>query len=194
MIFPITRKIRIIIVRLWRNLLMGVVSFVSVAGPKASRIQQFVLKICGVQVAGDVYFGRGVMLLAPERLTLGRRASIGDSAHIASHAPITIGDDFLAAPGLYLNSGQHDPVTLRGFGEEIVIGHRVWCGARVTICAGVVIGNDVVIGAGAVVIESIPSDCIAVGVPARVVKVLQRGQGTVEGMFSAVRCPEAEQG
>lgn len=128
----------------------------------------------GVTAAGPVFFGRRVLLSIPNNLLLGERVGIGENAVIACHAKITIGDDFLAAPGLYLNSGGHDTGTMESFARPIHIGNRVWCGVRVTICSGVEIGDDVVIGAGSVVIKSIPPRCIAVGVPAKVVGQVDR--------------------
>jgi maltose O-acetyltransferase len=49
----------------------------------------------------------------------------------------------------------------------------VWIGANVTILPGVTIGNNVVIGAGAVVTKDIPDNSLAVGVPARVIKEIE---------------------
>jgi maltose O-acetyltransferase len=73
-----------------------------------------------------------------------------------------------------LNSATHDPVTLAPQGIEIKIGKKVWCGTNVTILAGVTIGSNVVIGAGSVVINDIPSNCIAAGVPAKKIRDLHR--------------------
>jgi acetyltransferase-like isoleucine patch superfamily enzyme len=54
---------------------------------------------------------------------------------------------------------------------------RVWLGANVTVLKGVTIGNDAVIGAGSVVTKDIPTGAIAVGVPAKVIKIRnQRNQ------------------
>ena len=53
---------------------------------------------------------------------------------------------------------------------NIKIGDNVWLGEGVTVCKDVTIGDNVIIGAGAVVTKDIPSDTIAVGVPARVIK------------------------
>ena len=52
----------------------------------------------------------------------------------------------------------------------VTIGNNVWIGAKATITKGVTIGDNAVIGAGAVVTHDIPADCLAVGVPARVVR------------------------
>ncbi len=56
--------------------------------------------------------------------------------------------------------------------RPVIIGDRVWLGNRVTILPGVSIGDDSVIGAGTVVVKSVPSRSVAVGNPARVVKAL----------------------
>jgi maltose O-acetyltransferase len=46
----------------------------------------------------------------------------------------------------------------------------VWIGGSVTILPGVTIGDNVTIGAGSVVVKDIPSNVVAVGNPARVIK------------------------
>lgn len=52
----------------------------------------------------------------------------------------------------------------------VTIGHNVWIGDDVTVLSGVSIGNGAVIGSGAIVTKDVPPFCIAVGVPAKVVK------------------------
>lgn len=51
-----------------------------------------------------------------------------------------------------------------------ILGDNVTVGAGANIIGPVPVGNNVEIGAGAVVIRDIPDDCIAVGVPAKVIK------------------------
>ncbi|HEY9610735.1 hypothetical protein [Allocoleopsis sp.] len=68
--------------------------------------------------------------------------------------------------------------------RPIQIGNRVWCGINVTILAGVSIGDDVVIGAGSLVCKDIPSNSIAVGVPAKVIRPIVRDD--IESLWSWV--------
>ena len=52
----------------------------------------------------------------------------------------------------------------------VIIGNNVWIGGGAIILPGVTIGNNVVIGAGSIVTKSIPDNVIAVGSPCRVVR------------------------
>ncbi len=54
----------------------------------------------------------------------------------------------------------------------ISVGNNVFMGSGVTVLPGVTIGDNVVIGAGSVVSRSIPSNCVAAGVPARTIRHL----------------------
>jgi len=54
----------------------------------------------------------------------------------------------------------------------VTIGNDVWIGGNVTFLPGVTIGDKAVIAAGAVVTKDVPSNTVAGGVPARVIKEL----------------------
>lgn len=57
-------------------------------------------------------------------------------------------------------------------GGDIIIGDDVWIGMDVIVLGGVTIGNGSVVAAGSVVTKSIPENCLAAGVPAKVIKAL----------------------
>ena len=52
----------------------------------------------------------------------------------------------------------------------IIIGNNCWIGASAVLLKDVHIGDNVIIGAGSVVTKDIPSNCIAAGIPAKVIK------------------------
>lgn len=52
---------------------------------------------------------------------------------------------------------------------KIKIGNNVWLGENVTIMKNVTIGDNVIIGMGSIVTKSIPSNSVAVGIPAKVI-------------------------
>jgi acetyltransferase-like isoleucine patch superfamily enzyme len=108
-------------------------------------------------------------------LFIERGAYIGPNAVIGVGGPIYIGEGCQIGAGLTLSAEEHDQhggdytsgrVTRTG----IKIGPRTWIGNNVTILDGVEIGEGCVLGAGAVVTRSIPAKCMALGVPARIVK------------------------
>ena len=56
------------------------------------------------------------------------------------------------------------------YAKPIKVGNNVWIGGNVCVMPGVTIGDNVVIGAGSVVNKDIPSNCVAVGNPCKVIK------------------------
>lgn len=93
-------------------------------------------------------------------------------------SPIMIGEGVFIAPGVILTCATH-PVDEKQRVDEgleiskpIVLGDHVWIGAHSTICGGVSIGHGSVIGAGSVVLHDIPSGAIAVGVPCKVIRMI----------------------
>ena len=56
-----------------------------------------------------------------------------------------------------------------GHGGPPVIGDNVFIGPGARLLGGFTVGNDVVIGANAVVISDVPDNCVVAGVPARII-------------------------
>ena len=52
----------------------------------------------------------------------------------------------------------------------VLIKRGAWLGQNVVVCPGVTIGEGALVGAGAVVIDDIPDESVAIGVPAKVVR------------------------
>lgn len=171
----------ILLRRMFQLIVEALINFSSIIlRTKATPFHSACLRILGSSVNGKVFIGRNVIIFNHENLVLGNRIAIPDNSHISCHDIIEIGDDFIAAPGLYINSGSHDMKSMKGTKAKIKIGRRVWCGMRVTICSGVEIGDDVVIGAGAIVTKSIPSNTFAAGVPAYKKGDIDRNQNSFQ--------------
>jgi acetyltransferase-like isoleucine patch superfamily enzyme len=105
------------------------------------------------------------------RITIGDRAALDSFCRFFGHGAIDIGADTQIGPGCLITTTDHDyadNLTVRF--NRVSIGQRVWIGANVTILPGVEIGDGTVVEAGSVVMKSLPPGCVALGVPARVVK------------------------
>lgn len=98
---------------------------------------------------------------------------------------IVIGDNALIAPNVQIYTAFHPTRAVDRFGPPredgsfafcktqtapVVIGDNVWIGGGAIILPGVTIGDNVVIGAGSVVTKDIPSDKVAIGSPCRLVR------------------------
>ena len=96
---------------------------------------------------------------------LGRRFFIDHGMGVVIGETARVGDDVLMYKGAVLGG-----VSLSKDKRHPTVGHRVVIGSNATVLGPVHIGNDARIGSGAVVIDSVPEDSTAVGVPARVVR------------------------
>jgi len=110
-------------------------------------------------------------------LHLGARTFINYNLVALDVAPITIGDDVLIGPNVQLLTPVHplQPTPRRDkleAAKPITIEDNVWLGGGVIVCPGVTIGAGSVVGAGAVVTRDIPPNSLALGNPARVVRLL----------------------
>lgn len=108
--------------------------------------------------------GAGTVVMAGALVGIGSR--VGRGAIVNSGASLDH-DGFV---GDYASLG---PAACLGGGVHLGAGSAVCLGARVL--HGVSIGNDVVVGAAALVLHDLPDGCVAYGVPARVVRRRRRG-------------------
>ena len=92
----------------------------------------------------------------------GSKVEIGDECLFSSEIEIRTSDSH----SIFDESGNRINTP-----KNVKIGHHVWCGQRVFILKGSVVGNDSVIGAGSLVNKAYAiNNCILAGSPAKVVK------------------------
>lgn len=138
-----------------------------------SWVGRYVFDSCGtnLNIEHGAQFGKG------KGIEIGDNSCLGVDCLIA--APTTIGDHVLMGPDVMIFTTNHVhsrtdiPIGDQGMTkpEKVTIGNDVWIGARAIILPGVTIGNGVIIAAGAVVAQDVPDYAIVGGVPARILKM-----------------------
>ncbi|MCH9837986.1 acyltransferase [bacterium] len=112
-------------------------------------------------------------------ITVGDRCLFGKGSGIVGHLEIRVGNDVWTGHHVYItdqNHGYEDlnlPISRQVMPERPVsIGDGTWLGHGTVVLPGVNIGHHVVVGANSVVTRDLPDNCVAAGVPARVIKHL----------------------
>jgi len=113
------------------------------------------------------------------KIGIGTAPGLSPGCYIQGINGVEIGDYTIIAPNVGLISAGHAPGDLSRHepAQRLKIGRYCWLGMNVVILPGVEIGDHTVVAAGAVVAKSFPDGyCVIGGVPARVLKTLDRGQ------------------
>ncbi|NJR69440.1 MAG: serine acetyltransferase [Synechococcales cyanobacterium CRU_2_2] len=108
--------------------------------------------------------GYGIEL--PYTVNLGRRVVIEHQGAIVVHGYCTIGDDCILRQGVTLGN-RHLARPL----DAPVLGDRVNVGAGAKLFGAIQVGDDVQVGANAVVLHDVPAGATVAGVPAKIVKL-----------------------
>lgn len=108
---------------------------------------------------------------------IGKHTRIG--LHNTIIGPVTIGNHVNLAQGITVTALNHNFAdTTKRIDEQgvttkpVVIGDDVWIGANAVILPGVTIGRHAVVAAGAVVTQDVPENTLVGGVPAKIIKSL----------------------
>lgn len=118
-------------------------------------------------------------------IEIGNDCSFGAWNHITSINHIRIGDGCLTGKWVTITDNSHGSAKLEDMAVApsrrkltskgpVTIGRNVWIGDKATILPGVTIGDGAIIAANAVVTRDIPAYSVAAGVPARVMKTIEK--------------------
>jgi acetyltransferase-like isoleucine patch superfamily enzyme len=143
-------------------------------GPKLRAVfYETTLPKCGK----GLYVHSGVILYFPYNVCIGDNVYMNRNTFITARDPVEIGNNVLIGPNVVINTGNHTfadpniPIVKQGHtSEKIVIGDDVWIGANAIILKGVNIGKGSVVAAGAVVTKSVEPYTVVAGVPAKKIK------------------------
>ena len=172
----------------------------------ASRLRNVWFRALGARLTGYVWMRRVSIPRQWSDITLEGRTALDDGVVLFCSGParankilirtgtyinrgtiidalehVEIGRDCMIGPRCFLTDGDHGSQTtgLIRFQpmqvKPVIIGDDVWLGAGVIVLKGVRIGNGAIVGAGAVVTRDVPSQAIVAGVPARQIGVRQAG-------------------
>ncbi|GAB3930422.1 sugar O-acetyltransferase [Mucilaginibacter myungsuensis] len=107
-------------------------------------------------------------------ITCGENVYFNVNCVVLDVMPVKIGNNVFCASAVQIYTATHpleaDQRRVLENAKPVVIGDDCWIGGGAIICPGVTIGDRCVIGAGSVITKGIPSDSLAVGTPARVIR------------------------
>jgi len=126
-------------------------------------------------VRGDVEFGAHSTVNSYAMIS--GKLRCGDGVRIASHVTIVGFNHGYDDPGVPIHTQKHESL-------GIVIEDDVWIGANAVVLDGVTVGKGAVIAAGAVVSKDVPPMAIVGGVPAKLVRY--RGQSASTDAVAAL--------
>lgn len=130
----------------------------------------------------DKVIDSSVTLFPPLYINNGRHLNIGRNVFInfdctfLALGGITIEDNVLIGPKVSLISEGHGlAADQRHFliPGAVHIKRNAWIGANATVLAGITVGENAVVAAGAVVTKDVPDNTVVGGVPARILKIIK---------------------
>lgn len=125
-----------------------------------------------VYLSDWVKVGHGSQIMAVNSIFIGKYTAIATDVKIVDNNNHPVSPSYrrkmrISPRGSDMRAWKHS------LHSPIVIGENVWIGSDVRINKGVTIGDNSIIAANSVVTKSIPSNTIAAGNPAKVVKIIE---------------------
>lgn len=125
--------------------------------------------------------GENCYIEPPLHTNWGRHTHFGNNVYanfnltLVDDTDIFIGDSVMIGPNVTIATAGHpiDPELRKKVAQyniPVRIGNNVWIGAGAVVLPGVSIGENTVIGAGSIVTKDIPANVVAVGNPCRILR------------------------
>lgn len=138
----------------------------------ARMLSQFARWLTGIEIHPGAKIGKRLFIDHGMGVVIGETAEIGDD--VLLYQGVTLG-------GTGNQRGKRHPT----------LGNRVVVGTGAAVLGNIILGNDAKVGAGSVVVHSVPDGATVVGIPGRVVRARSEALGTLEhGRVAA--CAESE--
>jgi len=146
----------------------------SIPGMSGFALRWALYRLLFARLGGFCFIYPGARLMHTYGFRAGRNLHMHGGAFADARGGLTLGDHVLIGPGAVLVSSQHQwsdpslPIALQGHQcAPTTIGDDVWIGANAVITPGVRIASGTIVSAGAVVTADTEPYTIVAGVPAR---------------------------
>lgn len=176
LVIKISALVRFIIIRIifFRRVRIERISYIG------RKLKLVISKGATLSINGKINIRDHVELQSKGIISIGNGCGINSFSRIIALEKIVIGDKVSIAQFVSILDHDHSYDMKNGIMDmsryntkPIVIGSNVWISDKVTITKGVNIGDNVVIGANSVVTKDIPSNSLAAGIPAKVIRILE---------------------
>ena len=153
-----------------QNGVLAINRYIAKKDPFIGNLEMYDDSQINVQSTFFIHSGCDVMVFKNAKLNLGS-GYINRYCKIRCYQEITIGRGVAISENFTIwDSDAHEITGAGNPTAPIVIGDRVWIGTNVTVLKGVTIGDGAIIAAGSLVNKDVPANCLAAGVPAKVIK------------------------
>ncbi|MDO9353269.1 MAG: acyltransferase [Solirubrobacteraceae bacterium] len=112
------------------------------------------------------------------RLEIGAKTVVGQECTFSTYESITLGRECIVADRSMFIDFDHavmlieSPIRQQGlYSRPVRVGHNVWVGYGACFLRGTTTGDNAIVGTYAVVTKDLPDNAVAVGAPARVVRL-----------------------
>ena len=125
------------------------------------------------------WIGHGTKIRVHEGETsIGAKSVLGQECTISAFQHVSIGRECIVADRAMLIDFDHGvveverPIRLQGiYKRDVRVGHTCWIGYGACILRGATIGDNCVIGSNSVVTKDVPSNAVAGGTPAKLLRM-----------------------
>jgi acetyltransferase-like isoleucine patch superfamily enzyme len=125
------------------------------------------------------WIGHGSKIRVHEgEVSIGAKSVIGQECTISAFQHVSIGRECIVADRVMLIDFDHGvveverPIRHQGiYKRDVRVGNNVWIGYGACFLRGTTVGDNCVIGTSSVITKDIPSNAVAAGIPARVLRM-----------------------
>lgn len=159
----------------------------------ALRFRQMLADHLFAECGDDCRFFKGITFTYGHNISVGDNVVVHDDVHLDDRGKLTVGDRVSISDSAHVYSHDHDAVDQ----TEVTNYHTVLeDDVRITydamVQAGVRVGENAIVGAKSVVGRDVPAHHVAVGQPAKSVKIKSGWEAVADPVDAEVETPKAD--